>query len=143
MVAGNVFTRYTSAMKSIILSFIFSVAFFSLYSAETPSVLANIKDPAALIDNEIARLDSLILATRQSLEGQQKLREKIIEYKKIEEFYLKQPDDNEILFRLVKSAHRTLEAIKENHLLQTFDPEFIDELTVLSQAATKRGIPKP
>lgn len=95
------------------------------------------------IDNEIARLDTLIQATERSLEGQNKLRKKIVEYKKTEEAYLKSPDNNDLLFAVVKSAHRTLEAIKESHLTQTFDPEFINELTVLSQAASKRGIPKP
>lgn len=103
----------------------------------------SIRDPAALIGNEIARLDTLIQATQQSLEGQKTLREKIVEYKKIQDLYLQQPQNNDLLFRLVKSAKRTLDTIKENSLTQTFDPEFINELTVLSQAANKRGVPKP
>ncbi len=113
--------------------------------AEGPAVpmpLA-IKDPAALLDTEIARLDTLIKATQQSLDGEKKVRDLIVEYKKIQDQYLKNTKDNDLLFSLVKSAHRTLKAIKDNHLTQTFDPEFIDELTVLSQAVNKRGIPKP
>ncbi len=102
-----------------------------------------IKDPAALLDNQIAGLDTLIQATQQSLEGQKQLRTLIVEYKNIQTAYLKRMQDNDLLLTLVKSAHRTLKAIKENHLLPDFDPEFIDELTVLSQAATKRGVPKP
>jgi len=100
-------------------------------------------DPAAFITHEISRLDTLIQATQQSLEDQKKLRERIVEYKKLQDAYVKAPDDNDLLFRIVKSAHRTLQAIKENHLIHVFDPEFIDELTVLSQPAQKRGIPKP
>jgi hypothetical protein len=124
---------------SAILAAIF-ITTARLYS-ETPSLA--IKDPAALIKTELERLDTLIQATQQSLDGQKKLREKILDYKKAQELYLKAPNDNDLLLRLVKSAHRTLEAIKENHLAQTFDPEFINELTVLSQPITKRGIPKP
>lgn len=118
--------------------------FCALPSQAAPVISpSGIKDPEAMLDNEITRLDALIQATQQSLEGQKKLRERILEYKQIQETFLKKPEDNDLLFRLVKSAYRTLEVIKENHLTQTFDPDFIDELTVLSQAANKRGIPKP
>jgi hypothetical protein len=103
---------------------------------------ANVKDPAQLIPNEIARLDTLIQATEQSLEGQKILREQMIEYQKLQEQYLKHPQDNDLLFKVIKSAYRTLQTIKTNHLTQTFDTDFIDELTVLSKPATKRGIPK-
>lgn len=103
----------------------------------------SIKDPEALIGNEIARLDTLIQATEQSLEGQKKLRTLIVEYQKVQKQYLNTPQDNDLLFKVVKAAHRTLQTIKENHLVQTFDTDFIDELTVLSQPVAKRGIPKP
>lgn len=102
-----------------------------------------IKDPAALIGDEIARLDTLIQATEQSLEGQKKLRLLIVEYQKLQDLYLKNTKDNDLLLKVVKSAHRVLQSIKENNLMQTFDPDFIDELTILSQPASKRGIPKP
>lgn len=108
-----------------------------------PATISPVKDPNALIGNELSRLDTLIQATQQSLEGQKKLRERIIEYQKIQDAHLLHPENNEILFRMVKSAYRTLEVIQENHLIQTFDPDFINELTVLAQVATKRGIPKP
>lgn len=104
---------------------------------------AALKDPDALIGNELIRLDALIQSTQQSLEGEKKLRALIVEYQKMQDAYLARPEDNDLLFRLVKSAHRTLASINENHLIQTFDPEFINELTVLAQAANKRGVPKP
>lgn len=108
--------------------------------ADTP---LTIKDPAALIGNEIARLDTLIQATEKSLEEQKQLRVHIVEYQKLQDRFLENSGDNELLFKLVKSAYRTLQMIKNNHLTQTFDPDFIDELSVLSQPATKRGVPKP
>lgn len=105
--------------------------------------IPSVKDPAALLGTELGRLDMLILATQQSLESQRKLREQIAEYQKIQEYYLKHSQDNEVLFRMIKSAHMTLNTIKENHLEQTFDPDFISELTIISQVAKKRGVPKP
>lgn len=107
------------------------------------SSLLPIKDPSALVGNELSRLDSLIQATQQSLEGQKQLRDKIVEYQKIQESYSLHPKDNEILFRMIKSAYGTLHTIQENHLEHAFDPEFISELKVLAQVASKRGVPKP
>lgn len=108
--------------------------------AESPST---IKDPNALIGNEISRLDTLIQATETSLEAQKKLRTQILEYQKLQDQYLKNTKDNDLLMKLVKSAYRTLQTIKEQHLEQNFDSDFIDELRVISQPATKRGIPRP
>lgn len=130
-----------SLMRLTTIAFIF--IFTAATAADMPLKKFPAKDPSALINNELARLDTLIQATQQSLEGQKQLRSSIEEYKKIQEQFFKQSDDNDILFSMVKSAHRTLKLIKDNHLTQSFDPEFIDELTVLAQAANKRGIPKP
>lgn len=107
------------------------------------SSLLPIKDPRALVGNELSRLENLIQATQQSLEGQKQLREKIVEYQKIQDSYSLHPKDNEILFRMIKSAYGTLHIIQENHLEHAFDPEFISELKVLAQVASKRGVPKP
>lgn len=123
--------------KTLLLLF-FAIAI--QVQAEMPSM---IKDPNALIGNEIGRLDTLIQATEYSLEGQKKLRTQIVEYQKLQDQYLNNTKDNDLLLKLVKSAYRTLQTIKENHLEQNFDADFIDELTVLSQPATKRGIPRP
>ena len=106
------------------------------------AALCLVQDPDVMIANEINRLDTLIQATNKSLECQKKLREKIVDYQKIQQLFTKNPNDNDVLLRMVKSAYRTLEAIKECNLVQNFDPEFMDELTVLSQAAAKRGVPK-
>jgi hypothetical protein len=100
------------------------------------------KDPAALLTNEVSRIDNLIFYTQKSLDQQKKLRDLIVEYKTIQEQYLKKTQDNDLLIAMVKSAHRTLRTIEEYHLTQTFDPEFIEELTVLSLKASKRGAPK-
>lgn len=115
---------------------------FGIAPPAMPS-LPPVKDPNALIGNELSRLDTLIQATQQSLDAQKKLREKIAEYQKIQDAYLQHSEDNELLFRMIKSAHRTLQSIQENHLVQIFDPDLISELSLLSQIATKRGIPKP
>lgn len=121
------------------------LAITTVGSAETPSTkpaIAPIKDPSLLIDNEITRLDSLIEATQQSLEAQKKLKVALLEYNQLQEMHFKDPKNNLVLLRMSKSALKALELIKEYNLSQTFDADFINELTVLSSLANKRGIPK-
>lgn len=113
----------------------------SLAAAGDPPPLP-IKDPTFLVASELNRLDILILATEKSLGSQKLLREHIVEYQKAHEQFSKNPNDNDRLFKVVKAAHKTLQSIKENHLEQDFDSDFIDELTVLAQPALKRSIPK-
>lgn len=137
---------YLANLKKMMLA-VFLIVALDLLATNPPATpaltLLPVKDPNALIGNELTRLDLLIQATQQSLEGQKQLREKIVEYQKIQESYLLHPKDNEILFRMIKSAYSTSQSIQENHLEHTFDPDFINELKVLSQVASKRGVPKP
>lgn len=108
--------------------------------ADAPVRLA---DPASLITNELAMLDTLIVATQQSLEQQKVLRDLITKYLDTQEAFLEDSDNKELLYRTVKLAHRVSESIKENHLVHNFDGAFISELNLLSQVAVKYGEPKP
>lgn len=128
------------------MRFLFFIILFcggTLFADKPLPQIAPIKDPSLLVDNEITRLNSLILATEQSLEAQKKLKSALIEYNKLQELHFKNPQNNDILLRMAKSGHRALTLIKNYNLVQTFDADFINELTVFSQAAAKRGIPKP
>ena len=118
-------------------------ALFCLSTLSYAAAPSAIKDPEALIGNEIVRLDELIQSTQLSLDTLIKLKSEIIEYQKVQLQFLANPKDNDLLLRVVKSAHKTLRTIKDNKLEKMFDPDFIDELTVLSQPANKRGVPKP
>lgn len=105
--------------------------------------LPKLTDPAAMAANEIAMLDDLIAVTEQNLEKQKKIKILVVEYQKIQSVYLQNTENKEMLFRMIKSAYRLLESIKDAHLTQAFDPKFISELNLLSQIAAKSGIAKP
>lgn len=107
-------------------------------AAESPII-----EPKEVVANEIARLDLLIEATQQSLEQQRKLRDMIVDYQKVQSRYLDSPEDNELLYQLIKKAYAILEIIKAQHLEAAFEPEFLSELSLLSKPALKSGIPKP
>jgi hypothetical protein len=135
MFAGLLLMRYAwIMMKYLRILFLLAVAPISIWSAE---------NTRAMIDNEINRMDALIKATENTLELEQRVRNNIVEYQRIQELFLLAPEDNEMLMKMVRIAHKTLLSIQEAHLEYTFDPDFINELKFLSSVAVKRGIPKP
>lgn len=95
------------------------------------------------IRDEIALLDDIIAASQENLQEQIKLRDLIKSYHEIQAKCLKDEQDQESLFQMIKTAHAILEIIKEKQLTQTFDPNFLTELTIVAKPASKLGIPKP
>jgi|694.fasta_scaffold28661_1 hypothetical protein len=117
----------------------FSAFIFFLFSI----YLLQAEETNDLIGREIENLNDLIEATEKNLELQVKLRGMIKDYQKIQQNFLQNPEDNELLFQLVKNAHLILELIKEYRLNSLFDPAFLAELSLVSKPASKLGIPKP
>lgn len=101
------------------------------------------KSQEAVVAGEIAMLDNLIDVTKQNLEMQTQLRDRIQEYQKLLAVYLQNENDKELLFKLVRVATAVSNTVKENHLTQIFDQEFLSELNVFANIGNKRGIPKP
>lgn len=129
-------------MKKITHLFVlFLITFGSLFAAEP---ITNLKEtePALVVAKELQHLNQLIAITEQNLENQKALRQLFVDYQQQQVNYLQNSQDKEITLQMVKSAHRLLESVKANHLVQTFDTEFISQLTFFSQFATKRGVPK-
>lgn len=93
------------------------------------------------LPNELGMLDTLISATEQTLDNQKNLRALLGEFLTLQKTYLDTNDDR-FLRQMVIIAHRALENIKENHLTYAFDAKFLGELSLFSQVATKRNIPK-
>ncbi|WP_213151480.1 MULTISPECIES: hypothetical protein [unclassified Neochlamydia] len=125
---------------------LFLIAIFSCLSrliAVEPFYNLKETEPAAVVKNELKRLDQLIFVTERNLEQQKALREIFLHYQERQSFYLQNPQDKESTLHMVKAAYQLLEAIKANHLLQTFDTEFISQLTFFSQFATKQGSSTP
>jgi hypothetical protein len=119
----------------IILSFILiplALAAFDLPPAVEPS----------LMEEEMGALDNLIAATEKNLARQRELKKYLIEYKEGLALYLKNSSNKEVIYKTAKIASRVLELIKENYLLNTFEADFISELTLFSQIAEKRGLSK-
>lgn len=104
--------------------------------------MAHMKDPM-LIPNELTMLDFLITATEESLNNQKMLREEIKKYQVALKAFLKNSDNNDLLYQLVKVAYKTNEEIKKNHLTHNFNPEFISDLNFFSEIAKKNNIPIP
>lgn len=115
---------------------------FNLLDAEESSFNLKETQPALVAAKELQHLNNLITITEKNLENQKALKQLFLDYQQLQVNYLQNTEDKEITLQMVKSAHRLLEGIKAAHLTQTFDSEFISQLTFFSQFATKKGIPK-
>ena len=98
---------------------------------------------AKLLVNELSMLDSLIEVTEGNVKKQKALREEVLLYQKDLALYLKNSSNKDIVMKVARRAHKLLEQIKSLHLIEAFEPDFISELTLFSQLAQKRSIPKP
>lgn len=118
---------------------------FQGYAADKPVTRDVPKPVQPFIEtkNQVEMMNNLIGATQKNLEAQKMIREQVVAYQKLQDLYVRNSQDKELVFQMVKAAHRLLENIKENNLTQAFDQDFLSELTVFSQVATKRGVPKP
>ena len=101
------------------------------------------KEPPILVENEIDVLNTLINATEKNLTKQKKMKDLVLEYQKALAFYLKNSSDKEAVLRVAYVAEKLLADIQEGHLIDSFNPDFISELTIFSQIAAKKGIPRP
>lgn len=98
---------------------------------------------AKLLIHELTMLDDLIRLTDDNLKSQKALREFVVQYQKDLALYLKKSSDKDTVLKVARTAHKLLEEIKKNHLIEAFETDFISELTLFSQIAQKKGIPKP
>lgn len=95
------------------------------------------------VSNELESLNTLIDATKENLNNERALKKQVESYLVLQQLYLKNADDKELLFQMIKNAYRLQESIKTYHLEHAFSAEFMNELTIFAQIANKRAIPKP
>lgn len=91
--------------------------------------------PSTQLSPELMLLDDLIVVTEQNLAVQKELRKDIQAYQLQKKRFVKNMDNHDIAYDMVQRAHDIAETINENHLTQMFSPEFISELSFISQMA--------
>lgn len=127
-------------MKKLIPLFAFAAIFVTSLNAEDAGFNIKETEPAVVAAKESQRLNLLIEITEKNLNNQKALKKLFMDYQQQQINYLKNPEDKEVTLQMVKSAYQLLEGIKAAHLTQSFDAEFISQLTFFSQFATKRGV---
>lgn len=133
-------------MRHLIYIFLFCVALSPLveaYTPPTPIKAPSVKDPGELGGMQVKALDELMESATQTLADLQDLKDKTIEYLKLQERYLNNTKDSELLYRMTKAADTLLNKIQNDHLGHAFDKEFLDELAMLAKIYHKLGLPRP
>lgn len=97
----------------------------------------------AVIEDEVARVDHLIDATRIKLSQQQELKEMILLFRDQEEEFFRGNQSKSHAKKMVDSARRILEIIKSAHLEHLFSSEYLEELALFSSIAGKNSPTRP
>lgn len=111
----------------------------STKSPSYPSVIA----PEAQKLNQINYLEELIAASERNLEKQKKIKTQLQEFVNLHEAFSQDTNNKPLGLKMIRSAQALLEQIKSAHLVHVFDPDFIGELTVFSNIASKGPILRP
>lgn len=141
----NVLTIVTEKVNKALCIFVISTA-ASLSAAvqqdlpkEEPPPL---KDPKEIINLQLKSLDHLTEMTKLTLNKMAQIRANVVKYQMLQQLYLQQTKDKELLHRMSKVANDLLQEIKNAHLMHAFDVEFISELNMFSKIYKKNEIPK-
>ncbi len=127
-------------MNKNIKSFLFLLI---LFTGQAFSEQKDIKESPHETSQEVERVEDLIDVSKLNVTMLTQLKNSIEKYQLLQLQYMKDPEDNEVLYQMVKEAYAILDVIKKNQLTALFDPAFISELTIVSKPATKLGLPKP
>lgn len=110
----------------------------SLPKQEVPPLI----DPKEVIDLQLKSIDHLTSLTQDTLCSLQDLRKGITTYQTIQNHYLNNTKDKELLYQMTRMANSLLKEIKRTNLTHVFDVEFISELNMLSNLQHKHELPR-
>ncbi len=94
-----------------------------------------------LVQDEVKQVESLILATQESLIKLNNLKKLIVNVKTLESACMKRPNDAALLFQLAQAGQAAYLAIQEANLEDFFQTSYITELKKLHAVASKKTIP--
>ena len=120
------------------MSKFFTILLLPVFLAATPY-----KGDPNLLSKEFLLMERLQEATEISLANQKHLKETLLENRSLLDLYLNHPADKDLAMKVSRVAAKLLEEVKENYLLESFETDFISELTLFAQLSEKKGIPRP
>lgn len=118
-------------MKKLLLALFLTISSFAFAAQKN------------LFQRDIAMMDDLIETTTLQLDRQKIIREKLIAYRNLQERYLSENENSDLLYQMSQTANQLLTMIKENYLTHMFTTEFISEITVVAKPAAKNNLPTP
>jgi len=127
-------------MKKLLLTACCLLSCSALFSLQTD--LPQISDISSKVPQELDTLNAVIGATRENLSRQEILKDEVERYQQLQARFLQNPDNNELLFQMVKSAYRISELVQTAHLQNAFSKNFLNEIEMFARVAAKRGIPR-
>jgi hypothetical protein len=131
-------------MRYTLLLFLCMIS-LRLYALDLPpdAPTSPLKSPKEIIDIQLKALDLLHQRTAQTLQQIEELKNQTADYKRIQEQYLDDIENRRLLASMLHAADNLLQGIKNAHMADLFEPEFLSELTTLTQLQKKMSLPPP
>lgn len=111
---------------------------FGLFSQEATKNYSAL-ERMNIVQNEMRMVDDLINCAQKTIDNLKTIKKQMEQYEATQKKFINDPNNKELILGTVKSARTLLESIQEANLTQNFDPEFISELTLLSQIGSKKS----
>lgn len=93
-------------------------------------------------ESDLESLENLIFVTEQNLSELKTLKEEILNYQSVLKKLLTSPNSEEMQFQTGIAAKKILDKIKKNHLMHTFEPRFISEISLYAKLGKKPSLQK-
>lgn len=127
--------------RALFLTLLFSTQWTSA-AQDLPSMQApGLKDPKEIINLQLKSLDHLRSMTKRTVANIDELSSAIVKYQMVQNLFLQNPKDKEILQRMTKMAFYLLRDIKKANLQHAIDPDFTKELKLFAKIYQKNELP--
>ncbi|MBI3236440.1 MAG: hypothetical protein HYZ48_01830 [Chlamydiales bacterium] len=94
-------------------------------------------------EDEVVVIGRLIQSTEQQLKLQQKLKELMLQFKKLKGAFIQGDQSKKTASAMVHTARHIVEIITDQHLQFHFSKDYLDELTLFASIAGKNGVKRP
>lgn len=100
-------------------------------------------EPSSTQEDEVAAVEHLIQITSIQLEKQKELKALMLEFREQQDTFFQGDQSKAHASKMVGTAHKILEMIKQSRIQHLFSSEYLEELALFSSIASKTAPARP
>ena len=99
--------------------------------------------PVTSPKDEVSAVEELISVTKDKLAEEEKLKKLLLDFRLCRAQFSHNSESKELAFKLVSTARKILEIVKNEHLEHLFPSDYLEEITFFSSIAAKNQPARP